>query len=568
MPRAVSADTPTLKLGYIFGMIFLTLAAFALHIIVPWAIVIALHWPVDLYDIFKTSVAEGKNATVWQGQLCVPSMLVSPTNPGLMQLRLTRVDLRTKALHEMDLPGIGTDLKLVQDGSVLWGLSGSDVIRIEGNNAQKISTGITLKNEHPFLYDGQLAVILESKNVLDELPKSYLHVWTGSAWKNIGQVLLPPIVDKDDLTANADAARKLPVTVPFDGTADIAVVNFEGRPHLFCSDGTTVLYSPHLELIPVDTASAIAPENAPATVPQWMFVGLFANFQAGADAQGLLVINPKTSTFAGPTNITSVLRLVDDAWKEVFEITEKGYSIERTLTTDGQKAYLVSQTFRETLSVAAIEGNGSQTSQVSVNSGTIMNRFQKTMPYVSWVGWVVLLIYALLVTRLMNAYCTNQYEYGDMTVELASFVRRALAKVFDLLLIFGPIMLAQWVFIGSQAQQQEWYAELFGGGEVRKAVMLGLGFTCYLFAWLVGLSISEGLWGVSPGKWLLGLRVFGTTLKPCGFFRAALREIFMLIDGFICCSWLPGVFAMTLTSCRQRLGDLISDTIVVRKRKL
>lgn len=565
MPRAVSADTPTLTLGYIFGIIFLTLGAFAAHIIIPWAIVIALHWPVDLHDLFKTSVPEGKNATVWQGKLCVPTMLVSPTNPGVIQQRLTMVDLKTKVLHEIELPGIGTDLQLVQDGAVLWGVSGSDVIRIEGNNAEKISTGITLKNEHPFLYDGQLAVILESKNVLDELPKSYLHVWTGSAWKNIGQVLLPPIVDKDDLIANATAARKLPVTVPFDGAVDIVVVNFEGRLHLFCSDGTTVLYSPHLELIRVDTASAIAPENAPATIPEWMFVGFYSSFQVGADAQGLLLIDPKTSTFQGPT-ITKVLRLVDGAWKEVFEITEKGYAVERTLATDDQQAYLVTQTLRETLSVAEIEGNGSKTSQVAVNSGTVMNRFQKTMPYVSWVGWGVLLIYALLVTKFMNGYCTNQYEYGNTTVELASFVRRALAKAFDLFLIFGPIMLAQWIFIGSQEQQKEWYAELFGGGELRKAVMLGLGFTCYLFAWLVGLAIAEGFCGVSPGKWLLGLRVLGTTLRPCGFFRAALREIIMIIDGFFCCSWMIGAFTMTLTSCRQRLGDLISDTIVVRKQ--
>jgi uncharacterized RDD family membrane protein YckC len=97
------------------------------------------------------------------------------------------------------------------------------------------------------------------------------------------------------------------------------------------------------------------------------------------------------------------------------------------------------------------------------------------------------------------------------------------------------------------------------------ALYIGLGMVLYGLFWLVGFSFMEGRWGVTPGKWLVGIRVVRTTLRPCGFLRAALRELMLLFDGILCLGWMPGVFCITLTTCRQRMGDMLADTIVIRK---
>jgi hypothetical protein len=40
----------------------------------------------------------------------------------------------------------------------------------------------------------------------------------------------------------------------------------------------------------------------------------------------------------------------------------------------------------------------------------------------------------------------------------------------------------------------------------------------------------QGCWGVTPGKWICGLRTTRTTLSPCGFVKSLYREVRLPLD--------------------------------------
>ena len=86
-----------------------------------------------------------------------------------------------------------------------------------------------------------------------------------------------------------------------------------------------------------------------------------------------------------------------------------------------------------------------------------------------------------------------------------------------------------------------------------------------LAVWFV-LVVVEGAYGVTPGKWLCGLRTKRTTLRPCGFARAILRDVLLCIDVPFLLTPIPAVLSCAGTSHRQRLGDRVADTVVVETR--
>ncbi len=67
---------------------------------------------------------------------------------------------------------------------------------------------------------------------------------------------------------------------------------------------------------------------------------------------------------------------------------------------------------------------------------------------------------------------------------------------------------------------------------------------------------------MTPGKWLLGLRVLGDDLRPCGFSRALLRNVLGAADGSLV--YLVGMVVIALSARQQRLGDLAVRTVVIR----
>lgn len=80
---------------------------------------------------------------------------------------------------------------------------------------------------------------------------------------------------------------------------------------------------------------------------------------------------------------------------------------------------------------------------------------------------------------------------------------------------------------------------------------------------LVGQIIWQGQSGLTIGKWLCGIKVVRTTLRPCGLSRSLLREILLVVDSLCLLSWIPGVLTILMTARCQRSGDFCADTIVI-----
>lgn len=141
---------------------------------------------------------------------------------------------------------------------------------------------------------------------------------------------------------------------------------------------------------------------------------------------------------------------------------------------------------------------------------------------------------------------------------IAGPARRALAHVLDLLLCyllvaaFGlAILLAA---MGGAIRT----------GEVTAAAKAGVGLILLaLFAaqWIY-FVVCEAIWGRSPGKMAVGVRVVTTSGRPIGWRAAALRNLLRAAD-LLPVGYLVGVFAMSVSSKFQRLGDLVAGTMVV-----
>jgi uncharacterized RDD family membrane protein YckC len=103
-----------------------------------------------------------------------------------------------------------------------------------------------------------------------------------------------------------------------------------------------------------------------------------------------------------------------------------------------------------------------------------------------------------------------------------------------------------------------------GGFLMRFVLYLFSTLICSLFLLIVN-SLIQGRWGVTLGKWICGIRTVRSTLRPCGFARAMVRELLLLGECFMASTWIPVTLLVAFTSCQQRAGDLVADTIVIRK---
>jgi uncharacterized RDD family membrane protein YckC len=172
---------------------------------------------------------------------------------------------------------------------------------------------------------------------------------------------------------------------------------------------------------------------------------------------------------------------------------------------------------------------------------------------------VLSLVLAFVLTVQMRRHRVQDYVLGGERRTFASLWQRALAQLVDVLPFLAGFLIpmASWWRMFSDPEAFIEHGPLFP--------LVFFGLFIGAFAWslvvLVAFSYFEGRFGKTPGKWLLGIRVLGTDLEPCGFRRAFLRNLLTFVDGFF--SFLVGALLVALTENWQRLGDLAARTIVV-----
>jgi uncharacterized RDD family membrane protein YckC len=154
---------------------------------------------------------------------------------------------------------------------------------------------------------------------------------------------------------------------------------------------------------------------------------------------------------------------------------------------------------------------------------------------------------------------------GVLPTQCASLTRRALALLLDSALVLGPLVAGilgmLWILPGIEDRAD--------ASRVGYLVMLLYGGAMWALAAFFILCHRLGRSGRTPGKWAMSIRVLGMDLAPCGFGRALLRSVLLIVDGLVFMDGLVnfslGALAIACSVNRQRMGDMVARTIVVRE---
>lgn len=147
-------------------------------------------------------------------------------------------------------------------------------------------------------------------------------------------------------------------------------------------------------------------------------------------------------------------------------------------------------------------------------------------------------------------------ERVAVSLELAGIGSRAFAWLADALCVFLAWLTALLLYSISgdlfrDVQALSFAAQLLA---VLSVLMAGWG-------WDVAWETLGG--GRTPGKRLVGIRVVRADGGPVGLGESLVRNALRVLE--LPLAYAPGILAVALGSRRQRLGDLVAGTLVVRQ---
>lgn len=168
------------------------------------------------------------------------------------------------------------------------------------------------------------------------------------------------------------------------------------------------------------------------------------------------------------------------------------------------------------------------------------------------------ILLSIILSLIMNTSRVCDYRCDELrlSVPFASLSRRALAQLIDLPLMIGFVIFGYYNMFNNFGDMETMQTDIFQGfGFVFGGIL-------WVFIMLLVFSFTEGKWGLTPGKLVVGIKALGTDLKPCGFGRGLIRNILMFADGIF--NWMVGIMLVAYTEDWQRVGDMAARTVVVR----
>ncbi len=499
---------------------------------------------------------------------------------GVVPWTLNLIDPRTRVATSLTGETVGGAQVLVF-GSRLWVIGTNSAVELVDGTFQPSS--MVHPNLYPevqqrFLWDGE-PVFLRSST-----PGFTIFTFNGKAWKRSYDLVLPDTVLIDGIPINFKKASRA------------VCINDGDRLHLFLDVEGRMLHREGLQLrvfpgpatangSPVESpVSALYAENTPADVAGWSVVNkspmvgrsLSLSYQEFPNHVGLLVDGKPAAIVVDADDASAVVghlfRFDNGHWSEFATQTFPfGTAIVRAaICQDHQTSFVLATTSTGLLHLYEVDAKG-----IKFIPGTQTVQFRNFMAAHALVWAVTIRVMTLLLggayglgaTVLMWFYTRPDYGFGSQQVRLAGIVRRAIARLID----FGLIGLSTVALIWWLTRDMDWLSliEALNLQVSHPTVESAIRIICTLILWLVlceGLTVvAQARWGLTVGKWCCGLRVFQTSLRPCGIYRSLVREVVLWIDacGLLC--WTPGIASIALTDRRQRLGDIIGDTIVVIK---
>lgn len=372
----------------------------------------------------------------------------------------------------------------------------------------------------------------------------------------------------------------------------VRVLSIGSTAHVFWRIDNRLLYRRGIDLIPIvpqppgsasilasvpAPVSALEPENAVGIAHGWSVVIDLSEpndgtwFPVAVGGEPAVILTPSSHESSMPV---SAKRIEQGHWTEFASTTLPFLSIPVTSGSrdDGSSAYLVVATRMGRTQTLALEPAGFRLTRfhhVHQHLQSISGYF--LLPVLLTWGQIcaaVLALTAALIMRKDHA----RYEFGLQAVASASLLRRGLARLIDLVLIIGSTAALFWTL---QAVFTPDWLTVFEAINIKiynhPPVILATRIMVACAIWLCLVTMAtitlQGVFGFTPGKWLLGLRTVRTTLRPVGFARSLLRELLFYFDTAALLCWAPGILFITYTHNRQRMGDMIADTIVINSSR-
>ncbi len=408
----------------------------------------------------------------------------------------------------------------------LWIISSSAVGFYQNGETTVVSKEKTLGDiSRPFLYEGYPAVI-------EERPAGFaLMLFVEDTWK-----------------------KKLPVTLIFEEIrerirSNLKVLSSEGKLHLFLRFGNTLYYRQGLPAAETDDRDV------------WQPVA-----EVGSDWIPILIAGEPVVFHRGTLGDTWKifgLRLTGKNWRPFFEYdagitSEMGvYPLEQP-----NRFAILLQSFPGSLRLIQVDGTRFA-KEIRHGSGfPFPHGFMVMMAGFYGATLTLPLILAVILSGFMRRHRICEHQTESVSMPFASLTRRALAQIVDFFVLGAPAIAGFLVLYPIYDIEK-----MFGSGPGHILAVFGLMFGTLLWAilCLFVFSFLEGKWGVTLGKWAVGIRVLGVDLRPCGFGRALVRNLLKFIDGFF--NFMIGILLIGLTENWQRVGDMAARTVVIDERR-
>lgn len=550
-------------------------------------------------EIFSPSMPWMLHALIDEAQIC-QGELVCPLwgfpSTGMRFLRFA--DLKTGQIRKtetMQEPLYRNSL--ISDGKRLWGIGATSVYESDRTTSithypKRLIEPATDKiffYVFSFIYEGNLAFINRDSNDVDQL-----FVLVEGEWKVIGQLAGPEAYSALPIHERKSRSVLAGILVSNRPASEfIRVLNVNGQYHLFQTvELTQISYRTGFDFVATqsvdDPVSALAPANvtgwSPLEYKQAARLGTLEYIEAtrlGSTAtigdqlfsahhnEIVRIILPNETSKA--FQFESLVQ-----FKDLWQFNDKR---QKALVSEpgSNAAYLLVRSQAGDIDVYPFDGKQLQPRVCRIDgAGADLLRWMMgillQLVAVVVIGTILLIWGADWLTKRAEQ---STYSLGHQTVSLARLGRRSLARLFDLALILAPLAIhAVWLISHASTESivmslgSILFPDQYQGLRdeiVRFLPNLAPLVPAAASALIVAsaFAFSAGNWGVTPGKWLCCIRVVRTNLRSCGVARSLLRELLLWLDTPLLLTAIPGVMCQLVTQNRQRIGDLLADTIVI-----
>jgi uncharacterized RDD family membrane protein YckC len=513
-------------------------AFFVAQFLLPMLIMFMVMMPMMMGG--QVSIADIDQAALWRDDLWFVERTtkVNWSDPGksAWPLALRHVHLAdlSDAGPALPLEATGTDWTpaLLPVGDRLWVIRADGASYYEGGALTRLSGGKRPpRASGPFQYGGRPAVIsLGAHPTLSTLQAE----GTQAEW----------------------SAREFPLGLPSEGGSlrSLQAVEGSGGLYLFAEVCTEEPERCSLSYREPEHEKWLPLTEDACSCVNWTAVAL--------GSRPAVVFSERDN---GPAKHVTVARVAPtEPRPEQIELDGKGLAWMRwrALSSEG-RLLLLSEGMPGSLRLAEVAGGRVVRSVKKAGALPFGPNMMLLMTIPQLLPIVLSLVLAFVLTIQMRRHRVQDYVFEGERRTFASLWQRALAQLVDIV----PFIAGFAVPTVSMSRMFSDPESLIERGPFFPFLFFGLFLAAMVWGVLVlaVFSYFEGRFGKTPGKWLLGIRVLGTDLQPCGFGRAFLRNLLTFVDGFL--SFLVGALLVALTENWQRLGDLAARTIVVVDEK-